>query len=168
MKITQAYLKQRLHYDPETGVFTWLPYSGHKQRWNKKHAGKIAGARMTIGYLLIRIDGQQYLAHRLAFLYMTGKFPPNQVDHKNYDRSNNSWANLRPATKQQNMRNRKAQKNNTTGFKGVYFHRQMNKYGARIKIGIKCKSLGLFDTAKAASIAYANAAHIYFGEFARS
>ena len=168
MTITQAYLKQRLHYDPETGVFTWLFYSDHPQKWNKKHAGKKAGALMTIGYILIRINKTPYLAHRLAFLYMTGQFPPHEVDHIDHDRQNNRWSNLRLATKTQNCWNRKAQSNNKTGFKGVSFSSEMGQYIATISVNGQQKRLGFYADPAEAHAVYSRAAKEYFGEFARS
>lgn len=118
-------------------------------------------------YRIIKIYGKAYPAHRLAFLYMTGKFPSEQVDHKDLNGLNNRWDNLRPATRTQNSWNCKAQINNTSGFKGAYLDNRWGRYQALIRVNGKSKSLGYFDTAKEAGAAYAVAAKNYFGEFSR-
>src|SRR5579863_2482235 len=99
--LTQERLKELLHYDPDTGLFTRLvtvaAFGAQK--------GKIAGnVDKKFGYCLIRIDGRGYLAHRLAFLYMTDSIP-EEVDHRDLNRSNNKWINLRAARHVDNMRN---------------------------------------------------------------
>ena len=97
--ITQARLKELLRYDPETGVFTWRA-TGKGRRLNRQ-----AGTVQATGYLTITIDWRIHLAHRLAFLYVVGDWPPNEIDHIDGDQSNNRWCNLRPATRSQNMAN---------------------------------------------------------------
>jgi hypothetical protein len=100
--ITQIELKELLSYDPETGIFKWLP------RPRSSRIKYEAGHKMTNGYITIRIKNKQYLAHRLAFLYMTGKFPDKCVDHIDRVRDNNRWDNLREVTPQENSFNRRS------------------------------------------------------------
>lgn len=88
--ITQSDLKDQLRYNPRTGEFRWL----RGGRFNRL-AGKSAGYRDPDGYLLIRIGGVLYQAHRLAWLYMTGNWPNGGfIDHRNTDPSDNRWVNL--------------------------------------------------------------------------
>jgi len=153
----QAELKKRLSYDPLTGDFTWL--NGPKQ-------GQIAGTTTNTGYVQISIGHTLYLAHRLAFLYMTGEWPENQIDHKDEYRSNNKWENLRPATHSQNKMHTPIQINNTTGYKGVRFDQRRNKYTSTIKVDNISRFLGYFDDPKEAYEAYVEAAKVLHGEFA--
>lgn len=116
MLLTQTRLKELLSYDPETGIFTWV-----KTVSNRAPAGKTAGADGH-GYRDIRLYGRLYKAHRLAWLYMTGDWPLDQIDHINGTRSDNRWVNLRAATLTENNRNIGTQVNSTTGYKGVSKH----------------------------------------------
>lgn len=151
--LTQERLQELLHYDPETGHFTWL-------KWRRNSGQKRAGTREG-GYIRIKIDGKSYRAHRLAWLYIVGAFPALQVDHADGDGFNNRWNNLREATASQNMGNRRRGVNNETGVKGVY--RKDGKFAARIAN----THLGTFETIESAAMAYAVAAREVFGEFAR-
>jgi len=159
--VTVERLKELLNYDPGTGLFTWLATS---KRGGHAKAGAVAGC-LSHGYPVIRIDGQLYGAHRLAILYMTGKWPANEVDHRNMDRADNRWANLREVTRSENMRNRRRRPDNATGFKGV--QRNGRNFQAVIEINGKRICRGTFTTAAAAHEAYGNAALELHGEFAR-
>ncbi len=109
--LTQEQLKESLHYDPETGVFTRLRTQAH-------NAG--SGSTNAAGYTMISVLGTQQYAHRLAVLYMTGKWPEGQVDHRNGVRNDNRWANLRDSSALVNQQNlRAAQSNNQVGLLGV-------------------------------------------------
>jgi hypothetical protein len=118
------------------------------------------------GYRLIGVDGRLYKANRLAWLYMTGEWPSGHVDHINMVVANDKWANLRIATHAQNLQNRGKQKNNTSGFKGVFFHPQSGRWRARINANKQSVSLGLHDTPELAHMAYREAASALHGEFA--
>lgn len=98
--ITQTRLKELFRYRPETGLFYRLTSRGGFK------VGTVAGSSHKDGYKHIYIDGKHYLCHRLAFLYMTGEMP-EFVDHKDRDRSNNKWDNLREATQRTNCGNKK-------------------------------------------------------------
>lgn len=163
MTITADRLRHALHYDPETGVFT-RRVDAHNGRWK---AGEVAGSYMGT-YLAVWIDGKNHLAHRLAWLYMTGARPPEAIDHRDMDHKNNRWRNLRAATKSTNGANRKKPSSNRSGFKGVSLCGSTGMWRADIsKDGIK-KNLGRFPTKEAAHAAYATAAGELFGEFARA
>ncbi len=149
--VTQKRLKELLHYDPETGIFRW---TYRDNRWRR--VGGTAGTNKT-GYLVIYIDGLQYGAHRLAVLYMTGRFPPDEVDHKNGKRSDNRWENLRECTHGFNGQNlRKANSRSETGLIGAHPNSR-NSYMARIQVGGKQLYLGNFKTAQEANAAYVSA-----------
>jgi hypothetical protein len=154
--VTLERLKEILSYDPETGFFTNLS--------TRKRApiGATAGSTGKNGYIEIGIDGRSYLAHRLAWFYMTGEWPP-QVDHKDRDRANNAFSNLRAADNAQNQMNRKA--TSRSGYKGVTWH-DCGKWMAQIHIEKKHIYLGLFETALDAHRAYCETALKHFGEFA--
>lgn len=115
--------RQFLDYDPSTGVFTRKKNTGKKFK-----TGTVTGHAMTNGYILITLFYKQYLAHRLAWLIMTGEWPKHQIDHIDRDRSNNKWSNLREATNKQNSENHSIRSDNTSGKTGVYFCKTKKKW----------------------------------------
>lgn len=160
--ISQERLRDMLDYNPSTGVFVWKRQCGPSKK------GDIAGNESAgrKAYWQIGIYGGRYFAHRLAWLYMTGEMPKGMIDHKDNDGLNNQWDNLREASRTENLANRPAQRNNTSGQKGV---RQINnRFYARIKVLDREIALGAFATAEEANCAYALAAKQHFGEFARA
>jgi len=159
--ITQSELKELLEYNPDTGLFTWIKSNGNR----RLKAGDAAGTKMKVGYVRITIQGKNYLAHRLAYLYMTGNFPKNGIDHINHIKDDNRWSNLRDATNSQNNSNRVKQKNNTSGYKGVRWHKQHKKWRAEIKYMNKCIHIGCYTTPQEAAEAYKKKAIELFGEF---
>jgi|694.fasta_scaffold07589_25 hypothetical protein len=152
--LTQAQLKELLHYDTETGLFTWLT-----SKRNSVKAGSIAGCKKENGYILIKIHNKRYKAHRLAFLYVYGRFPEKQIDHINRIRSDNRICNLREATNQQNLWNQSIRKDNTSGYIGVSMFRK--KYVAQITVDSKLIHIGTFATAEKAGQAYLAAKSVY-------
>lgn len=153
-ELTQAELKRLLHYDPETGVFTWRVRMSDRIR-----AGQVAGCLSTQGQnILVRVHGKLYQAHRLAWLYVHGRFPPEGLDHINGVRNDNRITNLRLADQSENLQNRrKPPSNNTSGFLGVGFHKRSNRWRAYIKINYKYLHLGTFSCPKKAHQAYVKA-----------
>jgi len=138
-KLTQKELKELLHYDPKTGVFTWIV----KRNGVKK--SKIAGSESKYGYLRIRVNGKKYCANRLAWLYMEGYIPVGfDVDHKNRIRNNNKWKNLRIISRSCNAINSKIPTTNKTGVVGVYLDKQRNQWRSSIRINGKRINLGRF------------------------
>lgn len=160
--LTQERLKYLLHYGPETGVFTRKITVNNK----KGHAGDIAGCFKN-GYIKIRVDNKPYQAHRLAWLYMTGKFPQCQIDHRDLDKANNRWSNLREATYYENGWNTAKTKRNTSGVKGVSWCKRSKKWLAQMAINGRNTNLGIYKTKSAAKAAYDLAAYLYRGEYAR-
>lgn len=162
MKLTRKILKTYLRYNPKTGVWRWVratPNSSAK-------AGAFAGNINNTGYLTISIFGRAYLAHRLAWFYIKGRWPKYDVGHKNADRKDNRLCNLRSATKSQNLGNSKKRKDNKTGYKGVSARR--GKWVAYIGLFGKNRFLGSFDSPKKAHIAYLIAAKKQWRGFARN
>lgn len=148
--LTLERLKELFHYDPATGMLTRLVSMGNSQ----------AGAQVTStngdGYRIVAIDRKRYKVARVAWFYMTGEWPVAQVDHKDLDRLNDAWSNLRAATHSQNMTNRR--------FPGCHF--ADGGWTVRIqKDGVR-HYLGRFSSFDAASKAYQAAALVHHGEFA--
>jgi hypothetical protein len=127
----------------------------------------LPGGLTPKGYWKIGVDGHRYHAHCLAWLYMTGEWCELDIDHRNGDRADNRWSNLREATRTQNNGNGKRPRNNSTGFKGVHFFKQTGRYQAGITVDGRRQHLGYFSDPEDAHAAYLNAAEKYFGEFAR-
>ena len=145
-------LKELLSYSPDTGEFLWLVSGGGVA------AGGVAGAPRTDDYRKIQIAGRHYLAHRLAWLYVYGRWPPKELDHVNGIRDDNRITNLREANKSQNQGNqRKARTDSYTGLLGASWERGGNKFRAQIKLNGKPKHLGMFSTAEQAHQAYLKA-----------
>lgn len=147
--ITADQLRAQYAYDPETGVFT------------SRKTGRTTGSVNDRGYVRIRIGRRLCKAHRMAWLYMTGEWPPEQIDHINGDRADNRWANLRAVDGYTNMQNqRRAQRHNKVGLLGVQKTRN-GKFKARINVRWRRFELGTFETAEEAHAAYMAAKRIY-------
>lgn len=162
-------VREFLDYDRETGALTWRERDRRWFKterawriWNTRFAGKAAGAPDAKGYLRISIFRISYKAHRLAYLIVTGEWPPAQIDHENHVRSDNRWANLRPATNVENGRNVSLCARNTSGATGVHWHRGCRKWCAQINVSGVSRHLGLF-TSKDAAIAARKVAEIDLG-----
>ena len=137
--LTQARLKEKLDYDPVTGIFRWKD--------GKRFGGKVAGWQEKHGYTRISLDRKTYYAHRLAHLYMNGAFPNGEVDHENQNRGDNRWSNISKwGTKSENKRNNSLRSNNTSGFNGVSWNKTLNKWEARITADGQKMRLGGFDS----------------------
>jgi hypothetical protein len=150
--LTQALARELLDYDPDTGILTWRARdctwfdSDQDWRWwNKRYAGQRASSISKAGnHAYIKIFGRDYLAHRVIFLWMRGRWPYPQIDHSDQNRQNNLWKNLREVTHQENHKNVPLRSDNTTGHVGVYKRR--NKYRAEIMVNRKQIQLGTFPT----------------------
>lgn len=155
--LTQQELKENLHYDPLTGVFTRIKVNIK----NQVKVGDIAGYLSKKGYVVIVINGKAYKAHRLAWLYQTGEMPNDMIDHENTIRCDNRFCNLRQATNRQNVQNQiKSSKNNKSEFLGVSLNKR-GRYISRIGVDGKKKYLGIFNTPELASAAYLEAKRIH-------
>lgn len=147
--ITWEELKSILDYDPSTGVFTYKV-----RRGTRKFPGDEAGSLTLLGYVSIKINRKPYFAHRLAWLYQTGQWPKNQIDHKNRLKTDNRFENLRDVTPAVNQQNHtRAQTGNPTGLRGVT--RINSGFKASIKpVGSKQIYLGVYRTPQEAHGAY--------------
>ena len=139
MALTAKRLKKILVYSKTTGKFRFLGKNGWIEGW--KHPK---------GYRSIKIDGTLYLAHRLAWLYVVGKWP-HQIDHKNRKPHDNRFSNLRECTSSQNNHNRGMFKNNSSGFSGVSWRSRDRKWIAYVRINNKLIRLGLFANKRQAA-----------------
>ena len=172
MTLTADYLRTILDYDPETGIFTWKEREDAAPQWNSRLAGKRAGTLQPNGRggntIVIGINGRTYPAHRLAWLYMTERWPAKIIDHRDGNCINNAFANLREATNSQKKAKDKRRSNNVSGYKGVSRSPSgcLKPWTARIQVNGNVHYLGLFDTPEEAHNEYIKAAKKHFGEFA--
>lgn len=163
MSLSQDELKRLVHYDPWTGFFFWRANDG------KKRKGKIAGSVNKVsGYVEIRINGQLYYGHRLAWFYEHGVWPKELLDHEDLNRRHNAKFNLREASFTQNARNSSRSCNNRSGFKGVYRATKGSTFHASITVNGKGIFLGAFQDPVDAAKAYDTAALTHHGKFART
>jgi hypothetical protein len=167
-------LRDRLKYDPETGNFVWLiPPKGTalgsvagKVTDHTTKAQRATGWRSNMRRT-IRIKGKHYYTNRLAWFFMTGIWPQDQVDHVNLNSLDDSWSNLRLASQEQNNFNQGIRSNNKSGFKGVHLYKLTGRWCAMISIKNKTRNLGYFSTPEQAHEAYKQAAKSLRGDFAR-
>lgn len=156
--LTQIDLINIMIYDQHTGIFYWK----EPKRGRRKNG--VVGSVTTEGYLKTVIDGKFYQLHRLAWLYMTGEFPEYTIDHKNNNRADNRFLNLRKATKAENKYNSKI-RDSKTGYKGV--SKRCGNFRATIGYKYKVIHIGTYKTPEEAAQAYNEKALELYGEFAR-
>jgi len=162
IEMTPEDARTALAYDPETGLLTWRNPKGTKVK-----AGDVAGHINAKGYVVIHMHGRAWLGHRLAWAMMLGEWPHLAIDHINGQPGDNRWANLRLATKQQNGRNRRREHNNSSGRRGVTWHKANRRWRARVTVSGKEILVGMFPTIEAAEAALVATERKLFGEFAR-
>ncbi len=150
-------MNTKLNYDPNTGIFTWA-INRYRVR-----VGAGAGTLRKDGYIRIQIDCELHLAHRLAWFFVHGVWPVNQIDHINGVRTDNRIANLRIATPAENSQNQGKNRNNTSGYTGVSWNKRAGKYQSQIQVNGKLIYLGLFDDKEEAKQAREDAKKKYHG-----
>lgn len=159
--VTQQELKKWLHYSPIVGTFEWIRKGRRIQLYS------LAGAvDHKSGYVTIGFKGKIYRAHTLAWLYMTGEWPSMDIDHRDGDKTNNAFANLRLATKSQNSWNARTVCTSSTGIKGVLYDKKIKKWRAVLSAYGKKVHVGLFKTAEEAAEAVRVRREELHGEFA--
>jgi hypothetical protein len=158
--LTQARLKELYHYNPETGLFTRLCDSIQYK------AGTVVQSRTSDGYLYTWIDRKQYKLHHLAWLYIYGTIPTENIDHINRSRRDNRIANLRLADKSENSCNARKRIDNSSGWRGVYWHQKASKWVAQIQKETFGMYIGLFTCPLDAASAFNLAAYQLHGEHA--
>jgi hypothetical protein len=159
--ITQKELKEILNYNSESGIFTWK----NIVKPARKKVGDVAGG-LCLGYVVIGINGKIYRAHRLAWLYIYGKWPNDQIDHVNGIKNDNRLCNLRECNQSKNNYNRKMQKNNTSGIKGVCKHK--DKWMVQFKINKNVMYFGTYDDIEFAELVANEVRAKYHKEFLRN
>jgi HNH endonuclease len=154
--LSLSVLRSMLHYNPETGVFTWLTSDGGV------NVGSVAGNINSNGYWVVGINGTKYRQHRLAWFYHYGCWPVGTVDHLDCNRSNNRIANLRDVTQAVNMQNRRnASVRSASGILGVYWSERHKGFMASLHINRKQKRRGPYKTSERAARAYVEMKRIY-------
>ena len=158
--LTHDRLKELLIYRRGSGLFFWRKdHGGHK-------AGEQAGGARSDGYVRIGIEGRRYYAHRLAWFYVRGEWPPAEIDHRRGAPGRNSFSAIRLADRSQNASNTRKRADNTSGFKGVSFHRASGRWRAEVQA--RGKRVTVYaGTAKEAAAARRRMACEMHGEFAR-
>lgn len=171
---TQEYLLQCLNYDPDSGVLRWKqrPLEHFRDRrvfniWNARFPHAVAGCKHSTGYVFLSLDDRKFKAHRIIWRMVTGE-EPEEVDHRDTDRANNRWDNLREASRVTNIHNSTARSSSTTGLKGVSLDKRRGLFAAYLTVNKHRRFLGYFTTPEEAKRAYDDAARTALGTFARS
>lgn len=160
--LKHSYLLSVLDYSPDTGLFTWKISPSFSIK-----VGDVAGSKGK-NYVVISINKETHAAHRLAFFYMTKRWPVEFIDHIDRNKHNNRWSNLREANRAENSVNRKVPSNSSSGVTGVTFYKANGRWRAHIKVKDKKMSLGYFKTLEEAAAARKMAEVKYFGDFSPS
>lgn len=155
MELTVERLRELINYDPKTGIFTWrVSRKGAK-------AGNVVGNFDAYGYLRAKVLYKPYVLHRLAWFYVHGTWPKQEIDHINRIKTDNRIANLREANRRENGENRNISKANTSGYKGVYWNKREKKWHAQIRVNRIRIHLGHYKNIEDAHNAYVEAAKKY-------
>jgi hypothetical protein len=143
-------MRRLLNYEPDTGIFCWRIQPSRNVK-----AGAVAGSVKYLGYISIRVNGTDFMAHRLAWLYTHGVMPTHDIDHINGDKADNRIKNLRDVSRSVNLQNQtRLRRDNTSGYFGVSLRKNMKRWYAQIKVNRRKQYLGYFKTAEAAHAAY--------------
>ena len=146
-ELNSTQVHETLRYDQETGNFIWLVSKGSKK------AGEIAGTINDDGYIIIRVNGKRYMAHRIAWFLLKGKMPDGDIDHINGNRKDNRIENLRDVSRSVNLQNQRSPRNGNK-YLGVTWDKRNKKWFSQITVGHKHINIGRFNTAEEAHAAY--------------
>lgn len=174
-KLSQEYVKECFDYSATLGILSWRYRPIHHfenqhrcNNWNSRWVGKEAGqVHKATGYRTVSLSGWTYKAHLLMWVHYHGYWPIADVDHDDLDRTNNRIVNFREATRSNNIANRYKQSNNKSGYKGVTWNKNANKWLAQIQVRGEYKYLGVYSDLSEAVAVYQAAAKGAFGKFAR-
>lgn len=147
--LTQERLRELLSYSESSGLFTWITKKGNQHQI----LGSVAGSQRSSGYISIGIDGKNYMAHRLAWIYVHGHLPESGIDHVNGVKTDNRIANLRKANQSENLQNQTICTRNTSGVQGVSWSKIARKWHAYISLNRKRVNLGLYSNIEDAATA---------------
>lgn len=139
-KIVTKELVQNLFEYTEDGTLLWKNPTSRSVK-----VGDKAGSMNKIGYVIVKINGKAYKAHRIIWLYHYGHLPKNDIDHIDRNKGNNRITNLREVSKTRNLRNRGILKSNTSGIAGVCYCNHRGKWKSYIKINGIQKTIGYFN-----------------------
>lgn len=152
-QLNQTRLRELFDYNQLTGEFVFRERAAHEFAtpraaaiFKTKCLGKTAGWRHAAGYVAIKIDAGTYLAHRLAWLWVTGDWPTEEIDHINGNRADNRLTNLRAVSKLENSHNQSLRVTNKSGATGVFFETRRQRWLATILNQGKATHLGYFQT----------------------
>lgn len=159
-ELTHEELLSLLYYCSESGIFTWI-----SDRGNQINKGNEAGGVNQEGYIEIKLFQRRYKAHRLAWFYMTGKWP-EVIDHINRERSDNRFCNLRECSVQQNSCNTGMSHRNTSGYRGVSKHKQSGKWKVDVKVNGRKLFFGLYEDIELAGLVAEEARAKFHGSYA--
>jgi hypothetical protein len=152
--LTAQRLRSLLRYEPESGYFYWL----NPGKTNQRLVGKKAGGVNSEGYWKVSVDGVNHLAHRLVILYVLDRWPANVVDHRDGNKLNNRFHNLREANDQINAENKRIPRaDNKSGFLGVSWNSRRGVWVAQIQVDGKKIGLGSFQDPEIAHKTYLDA-----------
>lgn len=157
--LTQEEALRLLEYEPESGVLRF------RVGRSNVRAGAVAGSVNAHGYRQLKVANKDYLAHRVIWLMVHGRWPADQIDHIDGDRLNNRLDNLREATHAENGRNLRMRATNTSGVTGVYWSKRSKRWVAQIRDGGRQRYIGQFCDMDAAIAARRAAEKVLFGEF---
>jgi hypothetical protein len=164
-KEEEDWIKDNLHYDPETGHIWWT------KRGLARQFDKPVGTLTKDGYICLRLISdsvsRQCANHRVAWFLYYGVWPKDQIDHINNIRTDNRVVNLREASQKENNGNMKKRRNCSSNYKGIYWDNSCNKWICTITIDYSRKYLGSYHNEEEAALAYNKAALEYFGEYAK-
>ncbi len=158
--MNHKFVRELFDYCPQTGDLVWKIAHGPS---NRIPAGTVAGSLSRGTHLTVRIGGKNYYCHRLIWLWMTGAWPVEEIDHKNRDGCDNRWSNLRQARHGENQMNCGLRTDNTSGVKGVWWLQRQQRWEVRIGR----RYVGKYKTFAPAKAAYQKASKDLYGEFAR-
>lgn len=159
MKLSQASLREQLLYLPEKGEFWWI--AARKGRDLTRQAGTIN----NFGYRVIMLNGHRYVASRLAWLYMTGNLPAQEIDHINRNQSDDRWINLREVSRSENACNTATRIDNASGYRGVCWDKQKLKWKVQVSVKGGKRIQKHFEDINSAVDFYKSKAEELFGEF---